>query len=106
MLDALLGQGSMAARLRDGLDASSGRIRRISHRVANAANGVDGRGTGAPGAGDFPGALERAGRGEEPGEVDLQEEMTRLADEQIRYDASARLLREVYGMIRTSVRGS
>jgi flagellar basal body rod protein FlgB len=36
--------------------------------------------------------------------VDLEQEMTGLAEEQIRFDATAQLLQKVYRQIRTGIR--
>lgn len=49
---------------------------------------------------DFAAELEAAGR--EP--VDVEKEMVTLADEQLRYEATTRLLQKVYAQIRSSVR--
>jgi flagellar basal body rod protein FlgB len=37
-------------------------------------------------------------------DIDLQQEMAALADTQLRYEASAKLLQEAYGRIRTAIR--
>lgn len=94
MLSRLLGLDSTAANLKDGLDRSTETVRGIAHRVANASSGQDRA---------FASALEEAGNvaGEE---VDLEREMVALADEQLRYEATTRLLEKVYQQIRLSVR--
>lgn len=92
MLDRLLGTGSTVSDLKTGLDQSTRNVRRIAHRVANAASGVNT---------DFASTLEEAQR--DP-QVDLEEEMVSLAEEQIRYEATSRLLEKVYQQIRSSIR--
>lgn len=89
MLARLIGEGSSAALLKEGLSASTDRARTIADRVANATNGPA-----------FANALAEA-NGEEP--VDLEKEMVSLADEQIRFEATSQLLQKVYAQIRASV---
>ncbi len=88
MLFGFIDRVSAASSLREALDASSARTRAIAERVANAtANGGTGfalPGTAAAGA---------------SGPVNLESEMTSLADEQVRYDAVASLLQKTYQQI-------
>lgn len=96
MLSRLIGEGTAASFLKPGLTEASERVRLIGGRVANAANGP---------TGSFAGALaeqQAAGGAAEP--VDLEAEMVRLADEQLRFEASTRLLQKVYAQVRASVR--
>lgn len=86
----------MVDRLRHELDVSMDRSRTIAHRVANASNGNE-----ASFQATLDAASENAG-----GRVDLEAEMVRLADEQIRYDAMSRVLRDMYGQVRSSLRSS
>jgi len=100
MLNRLLGTGSTVARLKAGLDESVRSVRGIAHRVANAST---------PGSGGFGDVLREAqgvaGRGGPGAEgVDLEKEMVALADEQLRYEATSRLLQKVYQQLRSSVR--
>ena len=99
MLNGLIGRGTAASMLRDGLDASQSHVRGIASRVANALN---------PQGGDFASALSdanaRAAGADPSGEIDLEAEMVALADEQIRFEATTRLLQKVYAQVRTSVR--
>jgi len=95
MLKGLMGESSLAHALRGELDASSRRVRVAAHRVANATT---------PGATGFAAALDGQ-LGAATGEVDLEAEMVKLADEQLRYEASTRLLQKVYAQLRSSVRG-
>ena len=101
MIGKLFGVGTTASQLREGLGETSANLRTVAHRVANATNGV------APGAPGFDEALAGAdpGRAAQTEEVDLETEMVRLANEQIRYDTSATLLQRVYQQLRLSVGG-
>ncbi|MDH5590091.1 MAG: hypothetical protein OEZ65_01560 [Gemmatimonadota bacterium] len=91
MLTRLIGAGTTAAQLKEGLDTSSQVVRGIAHRVANAGNP------------DFAQALDAA-QGTGAGEVDMEKEMVALADEQLRYEATANLLQKVYQQVRSSIR--
>ncbi len=94
MLTRLIGSNSLTAALKLGLDASSQAVRDIGHRVANAAT---------PEGSSFDNAL-RAEQSGEVAEVDIEREMVALADEQLRYEATTRLLQGTYRQIRNSVR--
>ncbi len=93
MLNGLIGRGSIAPALKEALDASSLEMRRIAHRVANVST---------PGGPGFTDALAGAAGVEEG--VDLEAEMVALADEQLRFEATSRLLQKVYAQVRASVR--
>ena len=94
MLNRLVGSDTTVSLLKEGLGASSQAVRGIAHRVANA---------GTP---DFTQTLEEAeATGVAQGEgVDLEREMVALADEQLRFEATANLLQKVYQQIRSSIR--
>lgn len=96
MLYGFIGRVSPANQLKQGLDIGSQRVRVISDRVAKATlQNQDG----------FALPAERAEPGSaEDGQVDLESEMVSLADEQIRFEATARLLEKTYQRIRTSLR--
>lgn len=97
MLNQLLGRISGVGELKEDLGISSSRLRETAHRIANVTNGVE------PG---FDDALNGAMAGEQRDpEIDLETEMVALANEQIRYDASADLLRRTYERLRNAVRG-
>lgn len=97
MLNDVMGTGSNTADLRRELTASMERTRAGSDRIANAFNGTDA---------SFTDALDAAQGGAVDGEpVDVEAEMVRLADEQIRFDAMSRMLSKVYQQVRASVRG-
>ncbi|MBX3174828.1 MAG: hypothetical protein KF709_10485 [Gemmatimonadaceae bacterium] len=83
----------MAAPLKVSLDQSAARVRSIADRVARA--GRDG--FVLP---PVPGAT--AAQAPEP--VDLEAEMSRLADEQLRFDAASTLLQKAYAGLRASLR--
>ena len=93
-----IGRVSQANTLKQALDAGSQRTQAIANRVAGAtlpgARPGDGFAVPAPGA--QPGS---AGAGQ----VDVEGEMVSLADEQIRYEATATLLQKAYQQIRTSI---
>lgn len=90
---------SSAASLRSALDASSVRTRAIADRVAKASlQNQDGFALAATTGENAPGAV--------PGPpVDVEAEMVQLADEQLRYEATAKLLQGTYQKIRLAVRG-
>jgi len=94
VLFGIIGRTTNANDLKDALDLSAQRTRMIASRVSQASlnNGsgfalpVD-PATGQPAAG---------------GDVDMEAEMTSLADEQVRYDATEKLLEKAYAQLRTS----
>ena len=95
MLYGFIGRTSSANTLRDALDVSSQRARLIADRVASAS--VGGSGFTLPAEGQAPGSTET-------GPVNLEAEMVSLADEQIRFEATAKLLQRAYQHLRTSIR--
>jgi flagellar basal body rod protein FlgB len=92
----LFGSTSLYARLQAGLDAASAEHRRIADVVATG---------GARSADSFGAAMARARAGGPPqvGELDLDNAMTHLADTQIRFDATAKLLQRSYSQLRTAI---
>jgi flagellar basal body rod protein FlgB len=94
MLRGLIGEGSVTSILKAGLGQSTRRLEGIYQRIANAAT---------PGYEDVPGYTPDGEPGR-PGPVDLETEMVALADEHLRFDAGARLLRMNYDMIRSTMR--
>jgi hypothetical protein len=95
MLYGFIGRISTANQLKDGLDIGAQRTRLIADRVSRASLGQGG--FALPEVGAEPGSDAR-------GEVDLEAEMVSLADEQLRFEATAALLRKVYQQVRTSIR--
>ena len=89
---------SSAAAFRQGLDASSARVRCIADRVSKASmQNADGFALAATTA--------ESAQGAQPGPpVDLEAEMVSLADEQLRYETTAKLLEKTYAKIRMSIR--
>lgn len=88
---------SGAAQLRQGLDVSSARTRGIADRVAKASLG-NGDGFALP-------TTAAEGAVVQPGEkVDVESEMVSLADEQLRYEATAKLLEKTYAQLRSVIR--
>ena len=98
MLFGFINRVSPAGSLRQGLDASSARVRAIGDRVAKASmQNADGFALAATSA--------ESAQGAQPGPpVDLESEMVSLADEQLRYETTAKLLEKTYQNIRLSIR--
>lgn len=96
MLKNLFGAGTRSAMLRGGLEEASRTQKTIAARIEQASTAS---------SGDFASALSgaNAAAAKAP-EVDLQQEMVNLADTQLRYEASAKLLQETYSQIRTAIR--
>ncbi|MEO7965234.1 MAG: hypothetical protein ABIT38_15110 [Gemmatimonadaceae bacterium] len=78
--------------MKDALDASSQRVKAIAQRVAGATL-QNGSGFALPDGTMSPGS-----------QVNLEAEMTSLADEQLRYESTAKLLEKTYAKIRVSMR--
>ncbi len=97
MLKHMTGIGATAADLRQALTGSMERTRAGADRIANAFNDTEA---------SFTDALDAARNGADPGgePVDVETEMVRLADEQLRFDAMTRMLSKVYQQVRSSVR--
>lgn len=96
MLYGFFGRVSESVNLRDAMNASSQRSRIIADRVSKASI-LQGDGFSMPEVGAEPGTAQE-------GPVDLEAEMVSLADEQIYYEATARLLQRTYEQIRSSIR--
>ena len=92
MINRLIGRETTAAHLKEGLDTSAQFARGIAHRVANASTP------------DFADALNAADAAGQGNEVDIEKEMVALADEQLRYEATANLLQKVYQQVRSAIR--
>lgn len=95
MLSSLTGPGSKIAALREGLDASTMRVRLIAQSVANLST---------PG---FATVMREAeARGQEPPDSTavLEQEMAHLASEQIRFEMTVRLLQGSYRGLRNAIR--
>ena len=94
MLFGIIGRTTNANDLKDALDLSAQRTRAIASRVAQASvNGAT--------ASRFRSIRPPASRSQGD-QVDLEAEMTSLADEQVRYEATEKLLEKTYAQLRTS----
>lgn len=101
MIKSLFGAGTRAAMLRGGLEESMLTQRGIAASVARA--------TTTSSTNDFAATLNGAGGAAGAGasnaqaEVDVQQEMVNLADTQLRYEASVKLLQDTYSQLRTAI---
>lgn len=94
MLFGLIDRVTAAPTLKTSLDRSVERSRGIADRVAKA---------GVPGA---PFALPTNGAPQgETAPVDVESEMMALADEQLRFLATSRLLEKTYSSLRNAIKG-
>ena len=96
MLFGFFGRVSSAEPLKQFLDVSSQRTRMIADRVAKATL-LSNDGFSLPEAGVKPGSKL-------DGPVDLEAEMVSLADEQLHFEATAKLLEKTYQQIRMSLK--
>lgn len=92
MLYGFFGRVSSAPQLREALDLGSQRVKAIAQRVSGATL-ANGTGFALP-----DGTLAPVEA------VNLEAEMTSLADEQLRYETTAKLLEKTYQRIRLSVK--
>ena len=96
MLYGFFGRVSSSVALRENMDQSTQRTRLIADRVSKATlQNQDG--FALPEAEAAPGT-------EGEGPIDLESEMVSLADEQLHFEATARVLQRAYQQIRTSLR--
>ena len=93
MFFGIIGRTTNANDLKDALDLSTQRTRAIASRVAQSS--VNGNGFALP-------VDPKTGEPVASDDVDLEQEMTSLADEQVRYDATEKLLEKAYATFRTS----
>jgi flagellar basal body rod protein FlgB len=96
MLSGILGRATLADPLKDSLDVSAQRTKTIADRVSRAALGGQ-NGFAMPSTS----AEAAAGTGEP---IDLEAEMVNLADEQLHFEATAKLLSKAYEQLRLSIR--
>lgn len=97
MLYGFIGRVSPAEQLKDALDVGMVRTRMIADRVAKASLGGN-DGFALPSS-TTQGTATAAGA-----PIDLETEMVGLADEQLRFEATSRLLQKAYQNIHTSIR--
>ncbi len=95
MLKGLFGPDSLTSMLRGGLEEASATQRAIGSRVAGALSAS----SSVAFSDTLAAEQERAAVEEQ-----LQASMTELADTQLRYEASARLLQEAYSQFRIAMR--
>ena len=91
----LVARTTHADDLKASLDASVQRTRVIADRVARASSAQRGFNLPAEGA---------TGGAEADGPIDLEQEMVSLADENLRFEATAKLLRDTYAGLRESLK--
>jgi len=99
MLVRMMGSGSAMSELRHGLTEGARTVREIAHRLANASTPGGRVATGAADPAAVAGTSDA-----DATEGDLEAEMVRLADEQIRFEATANLLQKVHQQYRSAVR--
>ena len=97
MLKALFGPSTMTGMLRGGLEEASATHRAIAQRVAGALS--------ASSSVEFPDALA-VQNAKQASEADLENDMTALADTQLRYEADAKLLKAAYARLRSAIRAN
>ena len=93
----LIGRVTSANNLKEALDVSSQRTRVIADRVARASLQQPNGGFALPQESTVAGSPAE-------GPIDLEAEMVSLADEQLRYEATAKLLQKAYAGLRTAIR--
>jgi flagellar basal body rod protein FlgB len=92
----LVGRTTMANQLKASLDVSVQRTRAIADRVAQAT--ARQQGFTLPDVGAGPGSQGQ-------GPVDVETEMVSLADEQLRFEATAKLLKDTYAGMKDALKG-
>ena len=99
MLSSFISRVTPAGILKDALDVGSQRVRAIADRVSKASlANQDGFALPAIPSGQ-PGQPGVEGSG-----VDIESEMTNLADEELRFEATSKLLAKAYEQVRTSLK--
>lgn len=99
MMYGFIDRVTSANQLKEALDAGSQRVRMIANRVAQASlANQDGFALPAPASGQAPGA-PAAG-------ADIEADMTALADEQLRYEATSKLLSKAYAQVRAAMQSN
>lgn len=99
MISGFINRVTSAGQLKDALDVSSQRVRSIADRVSKASlQNQDGFALPSiPAAGGQAGLPGSGG-------VDIESEMTSLADEELRYETTSKLLSKAYAQIRSSMK--
>ncbi|HYV99737.1 MAG TPA: hypothetical protein VE967_19915 [Gemmatimonadaceae bacterium] len=96
MSPSLISRTTQADALKAGLDAGAHRVRAIAGRIAQGSASQTFKVNGAQSA--DPSQAQQA----EP--VDLEQDMASLANEQLRFEATAKLLEKTYAAFRASIR--
>jgi flagellar basal body rod protein FlgB len=98
MLSSFISRVTPAGTLKDALDVGSQRVRAIADRVAKASL-ANQDGFALPAIPSVPGQPGQPGSA-----VDIESEMTNLADEELRFEATSKLLAKAYEQVRTSLK--
>ncbi|MDX2193371.1 MAG: hypothetical protein NW201_08445 [Gemmatimonadales bacterium] len=93
---SLFGKDTGIHKLRGGLEEQMATERGIAGRIADASRASTEQG--------FAGTFEQKLAAQRRQDVDLQVEMAALADTQIRYEASAKMLAGAYAKLRDAIR--
>lgn len=101
MLSSFISRVTPAGTLKDALDVGSQRVRAIAERVSRASL-ANQDGFALPAIPSGPGQPGQPG-GQTSG-VDIESEMTSLADEELRFEATSKLLANAYAQVRTSLK--
>ncbi|MDQ2889590.1 MAG: hypothetical protein M3R65_03405 [Gemmatimonadota bacterium] len=96
MVTGFIGRVTAAGELKDALDIGTQRVRAIADRVSKASL-LNQDGFALPG-GSATAAAQTGGG------VDIETEMVNLADEQLRYEATSKLLSKAYDQVRTALK--
>jgi len=94
MIRSLFGEGSLPAMLRGGLEEQSSTQRLIGERVARASQ--------VSSEEDFGSTMAERARARAAG-AEMERDMAGLADTQLRYEATAKLLTQAYAQFRTAM---
>ncbi|MEO9019149.1 MAG: flagellar basal body rod C-terminal domain-containing protein [Gemmatimonadaceae bacterium] len=99
MITGFISRVTPAGELKEALDVGTQRVRAIADRVSKASL-LNQDGFALPGsAAGANGAAAGATSG-----VDIETEMVNLADEQLRYEATSKLLAKAYDQVRTALK--
>jgi flagellar basal body rod protein FlgG len=97
MITGFISRVVPAGELKDALDIGTQRVRAIADRVSKASlQNQDGFA--------LPGTTGASGAVGASSGVDIETEMISLADEQLRYEATSKLLSKAYDQVRTALK--
>ena len=97
MTTGFIGRVTAAGELKDALDIGTQRVRAIADRVSKASL-LNQDGFALPGTSNANGVPTTSAG------VDIETEMVNLADEQLRYEATSKLLAKAYDQVRTALK--